>query len=437
MATGHWSLANVVIARTTLSVPADRRIQKPRDPLKARSLHTGRSVRPLLLLLLVLPASAAQSSATYSVPPSPQPLHNIAASPRAAWIRFQSFEFQEPHLYHLRVHYGPIEGAPSAGGRYGVEAGIEGDEAIAYATVEVLDEAGATIQQVPMAAEAMGSAYRFVGLMTVPSHPFRVRLTGQGVDGTEFTRMHPRLFNPVHKPQTPPNFGADIPPDVPREVIVGFQQMFEELAPKTIADREALLAANPSGRISSPQYRVSNATYEPLLSPAGGPIGIRVTCEIVFPQSGRYSPGVGIRGENLTRGDGVVDRDRLHTLKSTIVPRPREVHAPEQEAQDYPGLFQQRTDFLYEKGTVYRFTVDRVPKYISLDKDGVTLCMSQYERLSHKNFDRMIASMGPTRYDVAIGTSFEAWIEHFYGEGVFYRTFMAEGTPDCDERPRQ
>ena len=394
-------------------------------------------MRPLLLLLLVLPASAAQSPATYSVPSSPQPLQNTAATLRASRIRFYSFEFQEPHLFHLRVHYAGIEGAPSAGVRYGVEAGIEGDEAIAYATIEVLDEAGTTIQQVPMAAEAMGYRYRFVGLITVPSQPFRVRLAGQGVDGTEFTRMHPRLFKPVHKPQTPPVFGPDIPPDVPREVIVGFQQMFEELAPKTIAEREALLAANPSGRILIPRYRVSNATYEPLLSPSGGPIGIRVAYEIVFPQSGRYSPGVGIRGENLTSGDGVVDDDRLHTLKSTIVPRPREVHAPEQEAQDYPGLFQQRTDFLYEKGTVYRFTVDRVPKYISLDKDRVTLCMSQYERRSYKNFDRMIASMGPTRYDVSIGESFEARIQNFYGEGVFYRTFMAEGTPDCDERPRQ
>jgi hypothetical protein len=86
-----------------------------------------------------------------------------------------------------------------------------------------------------------------------------------------------------------------------------------------------------------PQYRVSNATYEPLLSPAGGPIGIRVTYEIMFPQSGRYSPGVVIRGENLTRGDGVVDDARLHTLASTITPRPREVHAPES-----PGLCRAR-----------------------------------------------------------------------------------------------
>lgn len=394
-------------------------------------------MRPLILLLLVLPASAAQSPATYSVPSSPQPLPNIAATPRTSRIRFHSFEFQEPHLFHLSVHYARIEGAPSAGGRYGVEARIEGEEAIAYATIEVLDEAGTAIRQVPMAAEAMGYAYRFVGLMTVPSHPFRIRLTGQGVDGTEFTRMHPGLFKPVDKPHTPPGFGPDMPPGVPREIIVGFQQMFEELAPKTIGEREALLAANSSGRILIPQYRASNVTYESLLSPIGGPIGMRVTYEIVFPESGRYSPSVRIRGENLTRGDGVIDDARLHTLKSTIVPRPREVHAPDQEAQDYPGLFQQRTDFLYEKGTVYRFTVDLVPKYIRLDKDRVTRCMSQYERRSHKNFDRMIASIGPTRYDVAIGESFEARIENFYGEGVFYRTFLTEGTSECDERPRR
>lgn len=391
-------------------------------------------MRSVLLLVLVLPAFAGQSSPTYSVASSPQPLQNSAGTPPAARIRFYSFEFQEPHPFHLRVHFTGIEGAPAAGGRYGVEALIEGDEAIAYGTIEVVDETGATIQQLPMVAEAVALGYRFVGLMTVPSRPFRVRLTGQGVDGTQFTRMYGRMFNPVHKPQTLPSFGPDVPPDVPREVIVALEQMFKEQAPKTIAEREALLIANPGGRIVIPHYRVSNVTYEPLLSAAGGPTGIRITYEVVFPQSGRYSPGVGIRGENLNNGDGLVDDHRLHTLKSTIVPRPREIHAPEMEAQDYPGLLGQRTDFLYEKGIVYRFTVDHVPTYIRFDKDRVTQCMSQYERKSYSNFDRMVASVGPTRYDVSIGRSFAGRIENFYGEGVFYRTFMAEGTPDCDER---
>jgi hypothetical protein len=390
-------------------------------------------MRSLLLLLLGLAASAGQSP-TYAVPASPQRLQNTAGTPLAAGIRFYSFTFQEPHPYHLSVHYGPIEGEPSAGGRYGVEAGIENDDAIAVATIDVIDEAGNGIQQVPMVAEGLGYTYRFVGLMTVPAHPFRVRLTGQGLDGTRFTRVHPRLFRPAATPQRLPTFAENLPPDVPREVIAGVQRMFDELAPKTVAEREALLAANPDGRIVIPRYQISNVTYAPLLSPTGGPIGFRVTYDIVFSRSGRYSPGLGIAGQNM--GTGIVERVRLHTLESTIVPAPREVHAPEKEAANYPDLFDQRTDFLYEKDTLYRFTVERVPNYIRRERGRLTLCMSAPQ--SQKSFDRMVANTDPTRYEVSIGDgAFTSAIENFYGEGIFYRTLMTEGTPNCDQRPRR
>ena len=390
-------------------------------------------MRSLLLLLLGLSLSAGQSP-TYSVAASPQRLQNTAGTPPAAGIRFYSFTFQEPHPYHLSVHYGDIEGDPSAGGRYGVEAGIENDEAIAFATIDVIDEAGNSLQPVPMVAEGLGYMYRFVGLMTVPAHPFRVRLTGQGLDGTRFTRVHRRLFRPAATPQRSPTFAESLPPDVPREVIAGLQQMFDRLAPKTVAEREALLAANPDGRIVMPRYQISNVTYAPLQSPAGGPIGFRVTYDIVFSRSGRYSPGLLIGGENM--GTGTVERVRLHTLESTIVPPPREVHAPDKEAANYPDLFSQRADFLYEKDTLYRFTVERVPNYIRRERDRLTLCMSDPQ--SQKSFDRMVANTGPTRYEVSIGDGvFTSTIESFYGEGIFYRTFMTERKPACDQRPRQ
>ena len=112
------------------------------------------------------------------------------------------------------------------------------------------------------------------------------------------------------------------------------------------------------------------------------------------------------------------------------------MHAPEKEAASYPDLFTQRTDFLYEKDTLYRFTVERVPDYIRRQRDQVTLCMSDPE--SQKSFDQMEANTGPTWYEVSIGDgAFTSTIENFYGEGIFYRTFMTEGTPDCDQRPRR
>jgi hypothetical protein len=50
----------------------------------------------------------------------------------------------------------------------------------------------------------------------------------------------------------------------------------------------------------------------------------------------------------------------------------------------------------------------------------------------------MVANTGPTRYEVSIGDgAFTSTIENFYGEGIFYRTFMTEGTPACDQRPRR
>jgi hypothetical protein len=419
--------------RNNSVTPLIQKIDVPLARTRRSDCNCCDPMRSLLLPLLGLAVSAGQSP-TYSVPASPQRLQNTAGTPPAAGIRFYSFNFQEPHPYHLSVHYGSIEGEPSAGGRYGVEAGIENDEAIAFATIDVIDEAGNSIQQVPMVAEGLGYTYQFVGLMTVPAYPFRVRLTGQGLDGTRFTRVHPRLFRPAATPQRLPTFAENLPPDVPREVIAGLQRMFDELAPKTVAEREALLAANPDGRIVIPRYQISNVTYAPLLSPAGGPIGFRVTYDIVFSRSGRYSPGLGIAGQDM--GTGIVERVRLHTLESTIVPPPREVHAPEKEAANYPDLFTQRTDFLYEKDTPYRFTVERVPNYIRRERDQVTLCMSDPE--SQKSFDRMVANTGPTRYEVSIGDgAFTGIIENFYGEGIFYRSFMTEGIPDCDQRPRR
>ena len=110
-------------------------------------------MRALLLLTLVLPAFVS-SRASQENPPAARPLQNIAEPPRAGKIQFVGFTFQQPRLYHMGVHYGPIEGPPSAGVQYGVEASIGGDEGIATATFHVTDEAGAAMQPIRMAAHS-------------------------------------------------------------------------------------------------------------------------------------------------------------------------------------------------------------------------------------------------------------------------------------------
>jgi hypothetical protein len=50
----------------------------------------------------------------------------------------------------------------------------------------------------------------------------------------------------------------------------------------------------------------------------------------------------------------------------------------------------------------------------------------------------MLASEGPTTYRVSIGRdAFEGRVDNFHGEGTFYQGFVAEGTPDCEEWPKE
>lgn len=393
-------------------------------------------VRPLLLILAVSVIAADQSANTPSVPTTPRTLINVAPQPSADDIKFVAFEFQEPQLYELSVHYGRIEGEPSVGVQYGVEAVIGGEEAIGSATLHVIDGAGRKVQPVPIATHATGAGVEFLGLMTVPPEPFRILLEGEGVDGKLFKRIYPRLFKPVKVSDAgTPGF----PPDFPRELIAGFKQMFEHLAPKTIAEREALVAANPSGKIVVPRFEVSNVTYAPLLSPNGLPVGLRMSYDVEFSKRGRYAPGLRVFAED--KEDIIVGRNPLHPLKNTIVPVPRKAHAPDEEAEEVPGLLAQLTDYIYDGHTRYQFTLELVPNFIIIGRDRLTLCVFhqrfRLERDAAKAFARMAANEGPTSYRVAIGGStFEGRIENFYGEGTFYRNFVAEGVQDCSDEGR-
>jgi hypothetical protein len=393
-------------------------------------------LRGLLLVSLVPVIAAGQSATPLSVAAAPQSLTNVAPQPRADQIEFVKFEFQEPHLYELSVHYGPIDGEPSAGLEYGAEAVIGGEEAIASATLHVVDEMGRKIQPVPIATHSTGGSFEFLGLMTVPSQPFRILLEGESVDGKAFKRAYPRLFRPVNEPQARlPRF----PPDFPRELVAGFQQMFDHLAPKTIAERQALVAGNPDGKIVIPRFQVSNVTYAPLLAPGGRPVGLRMSYDVEFSTAGRYRPELRVFAED--KEDFIVGRNPLHPLESTIVPRPRKAHSPDEEAEYVPGLLAQLTDYIYEAGTHYRFTLELLPNFIVLDRDKTTLCVIhqrfRLERDPARAFARMVANEGPTTYRVSIGgNAFEARIANFYGEGTFYRNFVAEGGRDCADQGR-
>jgi hypothetical protein len=125
-------------------------------------------------------------------------------APASADIAFDEFEFK---LLAGSRHPGtwPIEGEPSKGYTYFVEARVYGLEAIATARFEVLDEHGALIEPARIRRETgAGGSSGFYGLMTVPNRPFRVALTGEAIDGQRYQRIYQRLFKPIDKPVVHP-----------------------------------------------------------------------------------------------------------------------------------------------------------------------------------------------------------------------------------------
>ncbi len=398
-------------------------------------LHDANANMPSHFLVVAALLAVISGHVQPSVSVAPRPVRDTTQPPDPAKIEFVSFEFQRPQLFELSAHYSRIEEDPSIGVEYGVEASIGGEEAIATASFDVVDENGNDIQRIAMVAEPTGVALssNFVGFMVVPARSFRIVLSGEAVDGQKFRRVS-RLFRPVDRP----DLGWQLPPDLPKEEREAFQQMYDTLAPKALEERRALVAANPSGRIVMPRTRVSNVRYAPVLSATGRLLGLRLTYDVEFSQNGRNNPEVHVFAED--KEDFIRGRNPLHAVKSTIDPLPRLYWAPEKEPEDIPGLLAQRADFLYKAGTRYRFTVDLVPDFVSVKRDKTTPCIYLPSRPGSdpesKALARRLANGGPTTYRVAVGfTMFEGIIDEFSGEGAFYQNFRAEGVQDCSEWP--
>lgn len=388
--------------------------------------------RTLLLLWCAIGLANQAPTLAQSHDASPRPVRDVTEQPNASSIEFVSFDFQQPNLYHaLTVHYRPITGEPSVGAEYGVEASLGGQEAIATLLFEAVDEAGTAVLPIPMVYRSTGGPghLEFIGMLTVPAGPFRVRVTGEDLSGRRFSLVFRRLFKPVLEGPA----DQEIPPEL-GSAFVHVQQMFADAR----TERYALAAGNPSGRIVMPRTHVSNVTYAPFVSPSDRLLGIRVTYDVEFSRAGRYNPVLRIFAAD--RDDTSVGRYPLRPLKSTIQPTPHETYAPHNEAEEIPGLLAYRADFLYEAGITYNFALELVPEFVSMHRNSTTPCLvhegSRYNSTAQKAFARMLARDVPTLYRVFIGgTAFEGRIENFYGEGTFYRSFGAEGLSECERVP--
>ena len=385
------------------------------------------------LLLGIFPISTDQTSVSVTQDASPRPVRDITEPPSAAKVDLLDFRFQEPSFRSMA----PIESEPVIGAEYVVEAHIpiDGERAVATMKFEIVDETGTAVAPISMLRDTRSGFPRYLGVMTVPAYPFRVVLTGHSVNGEPFRRQDHKLFRPLDRPPSRPESSDG---DAARWLEL-LARVIEEKGPQLVAEMKADLARMRSDVIVIPRMEVSNVTYAPLFSAQGRPIGLRIAYDAQFSETGLFNPAVGVEGKY--DNERWRSRTRMEVLDSTITPMPREAFPPFgpvilNDIRTSP--LQSGATYRYEAGTVYHFTADLVPDFAihNLDRNKVCIYYQKHRSspLSEKPFAEILTYEGPTTYSVLVGGR-TALVENFFSEGMFHRSFVAEGAKDCGPQP--
>ena len=386
----------------------------------------------IMLLLSTIPMSADNQTL--------EPLTSLARpvkklprpAPSSADIEFDRFEFAR--LTNGR--YGPmpwdIEGEPSKGGQYFVQAKVYGHEAIATAKFELLDEQGAVIQPVPIVKEdGPSGSPEFFGMMIVPDRPFRVALSGEAVDGQRYQRIYERLFMPTDRPENWDSLIQGMSPSEAKKITQWAEQFMRQQSAKVKEKFEKL----PGGVINFPRTRVFNVAYAPLLSRAGRLRGIRINYEVEFSETGYYNPELQVIPwyEN-EHWRGMI---QMWVVDGKIEPEPEERGSP----QVRPHLLAYDAGYQYLGQTVYRFTADLLPDYAIQNESKTKFCL--YNQKFNNSpphvlaaWRALLSSNAPTTYKVYIQNSdYTGVIENWYPQSVIYNGFAEEGATDCGVQP--
>ncbi len=261
--------------------------------------------------------------------------------------------------------------------------------------------------------------------MTVPNEPFRVVVSGEGIDGRSYRRTYERLFRPTTRPQS----AVVIPPGP----TAGDRRKFEAAGQEYMNKMEAELTKNARETIVMPRMRVSNAMYAPYLSNAGRPLGVRITFDVEFSQDGYYNPELQVYLDYKNpewRG-----RINMKPLTGSIEPQPAEAGSP----QIQPHILAFGAGYLYRAGTTYHFTAEYIPDYVIQNEKKTKFCIwrQQFKHSPEQRaaWEAILASEAPTKYRLYINnTDFSGEIEALHSQRTLFQSFVAEGAQDCGEQ---
>ena len=365
-------------------------------------------------------------------PEMPRPVKKFSNNLRSAEIELFSFEFEQPYLGREGPNFTELKGEPSAGAQYLATAELFREEAVSTAKFELVDEEGRTIQHLYFYKQDNSLEFaKFFGSAKIPERPFRVAVSGIGIDGEQYRRVFDRLFQPTRLPPAPPILPQKLSPDEARKIATLLKQM-ETQALAQLAERAS---KDPDGMIVMPRIEISNVTHQSFSSDRGNKLGMLLSYDISFSTDGDYAHSLQVfpfyEDDDMR---GLID---MEVLSEEINPKPEPPsYATPQIYVDLKTLVRYGSEAWYKRGVIYHFTVKLIPNFVGQNKDKTKFCVDEEgfktNPKSLQLWQKMKRNPGPIAYRIFMSQL--AWggeTEPSDPPKVYYDGFLQEGAVKC------
>lgn len=362
----------------------------------------------------------------------PRPLKRFNSKPRAAEVSVLSFEFLRPYLGREGPNFTQSKVEPSAGAQYLANAELYRQEAVSTAKFELVDEGGNVIQLLHFFKQDNSiERGRFVGSVKIPGQPFRVAVSGMGIDGQPYRSIYERLFRPITGSKAPPILPLDFTPDETRQITAWLTEMDKQ----ALAEVEKHASKYPDGVFVMPRVEISNMTYQSFLSEKGNKLGMLLSYDMRFSIDGDFA-------HSLQVFPNYEDYDRrsligMEVLSEEINPKPDPPsYATPDIHVDLKTLVKYGSEAWYKAGVVYRFTVKLIPDFVGQNANKTTFCVDEqhYKNkvTSLRIWQKMKVDSSPVGYRIFLsGMSGGGDTEPFDPPKVYYDGFLKEGAVKC------
>ncbi len=356
------------------------------------------------------------------------PLRRIVTQPKSASISILSVHFQELKYGHEGPDYFTVQHAPYRGKPATVEVTLYGQDAIRSVQFELMDRFGVRIT--PLVAVPVGSGAdsdEYMLRFDVPLQPFRFGIRGEDFRGQPFERINQQVFTPIDGAVAPPI----LPAELPAAEASALQRLLDNFEAEIQSRFDSARQAHPDGVIRLAKTEVLEASHEPLLSPAGHDIGLRLHFTVRFDTEGDYAVAPNLMPEYQNTDWRQIT---LKVMDGVATPAPANIAADMlDDVLRYGGAAH------YQAGQVYRFQFDLAPNYVIRNVARTRYCInSDYYRAIGRAglWDAVQASAAPVKYRVSISSlDFEAETADVPPQRSYLESFRREGSADCGPTP--